>query len=137
MIKSEIGRNVGDIESEPSSQFPGSARLLTGLIGPLNKFILRVLMYPTSQGALTQLWAGTSPDAADLNGAVSISSLPVHNETYSVRYSMSSHGGGLAGLAATTQNLGESSGFGSRSRLRMSDNRWLQLPSYILLVDVI
>ena len=44
---------------------------MTGSIDSFNQFVLGVLMYPTPQGALTQLWAGTSPDTADLNGAVS------------------------------------------------------------------
>jgi retinol dehydrogenase-12 len=32
---------------------------------------MRVLLYSASQGALTQLWAGTSPDTANFNGEVS------------------------------------------------------------------
>jgi len=36
---------------------------------------MRVLLYPTPQGALTQLWAGTSPETANLNGEV-ITSTP-------------------------------------------------------------
>ena len=83
---------------------------------------MRVVLYPTPRGALTQLWAGTSPETASLNGKASTSSSPANNETYVVRCSISSHGRGLVNLAATTQGLGESCGLGSRNRLRMSDH---------------
>jgi retinol dehydrogenase-12 len=46
--------------------------LLTGSLDSFSKFIMRMLLYPPSQGALTQLWAGTSPDTANFNGEVSI-----------------------------------------------------------------
>ena len=92
---------------------------LTGLLGSFTKFLMRVLLYPTPQGALTQLWAGTSPDSASLNGEVSTSSSPTTNETHVVRRSILSRGRGLANLAATTQTLGESFGLGSKSRLRI------------------
>lgn len=77
-------------------------------------------MYPAPQGALTQLWAGTSPDTADLNGKVSASSSRTTNDVYGVRCSILSHGRGLANLGATIQNLGKSFGLGLKSRSRMS-----------------
>jgi len=49
-IRSELGRNVANLESR------------------FSKFLMRALMYPAPQGALTQLWAGTSPETADLGG---------------------------------------------------------------------
>jgi len=55
---------------------------LTGLLGPFIKFLMRVLLHPTPQGALTQLWAGTSPESANLNGEVKLSSSPTAIETY-------------------------------------------------------
>ncbi|KAF9780976.1 NAD(P)-binding protein [Thelephora terrestris] len=50
VIRSELARTVADLE------------------GPRLQFFARLVLYPTSQGALTQLWAGTSPEGADLNG---------------------------------------------------------------------
>jgi len=70
MIRTELIRDVVNLESEPSGCFPDLTALLTGLLGLPGKFMTRRLMYPASQGALTQLWAGTSPDTVDLNGAV-------------------------------------------------------------------
>ncbi|KAF9783764.1 hypothetical protein BJ322DRAFT_1007799 [Thelephora terrestris] len=49
-IKSELGRNFADLESS------------------FIQFVMDVVLFPASQGALTQLWAGTSPEAADLSG---------------------------------------------------------------------
>ena len=104
MIRSELMRDVIDSESEPSGRFPDLTTLLTDLLGSSGKFVMRTLMYPASQGALTQLWAGTSPDTADLNGAVSTPSSPALSEAHAVRCSISSHGRGLASPAATTQS---------------------------------
>ena len=73
VIRSELARNFADLDSKPRSSFPGSTTGLTGSLGSFSKFLLRAFMYPTPQGALTQLWAGTSPDTANLNGAVRIS----------------------------------------------------------------
>ena len=95
--------------------------LLTGPLDSFNKFLMRMVLYPISQGALTQLWAGTSPETANLNGKVRTSYSPTANETQIVCCSTSSHGHGLASLAATTQSLGESFGLGWKSRLRISD----------------
>ena len=80
------------------------------------KFVMRVLFYPTPRGALTQLWAGTSPDTANFNGKVSTSPSPGVSEAHVVRCSISSPGRELVNLAATIPNLGESSGLGSKSR---------------------
>ena len=44
---------------------------LNHLLDPFGQFILRTFLYPNSQGALTPLWAGTSPETANLNGEVS------------------------------------------------------------------
>ena len=85
---------------------------------------MRVMLYPTPQGALTQLWAGTSPDSANLNGEVSASPSTGVNEAHVVRYSISSPGRELVNLAATTPNLGESFGLGSKNRLPIFDLRY-------------
>lgn len=47
------------------------------------------ITYPASYGALTQLWAGTAPEAESLNGAVSLrlSSSPSASALTSVRCS--------------------------------------------------
>jgi len=50
VIRSELGRNYANLESW------------------FSQFLMRVLLYPTPQGALTQLWAGTSPETVNLNG---------------------------------------------------------------------
>jgi hypothetical protein len=104
--------------------FQTRQRLLTGSLGSFMKFVMRVLFYPTPQGALTQLWAGTSPDTANFNGKVSASPSPGVNEAHVMRCSISSLGRELVNLAATTQNLGESFGLGSKNRLPISDLRY-------------
>jgi len=50
LIVSELGRNFADLARS------------------YNQLLMRIILYPTPQGALTPLWAGTSPEAADLNG---------------------------------------------------------------------
>ena len=82
MIVSEMGRNLTNLQSGPSGRFPDSTTLLTNSLGSSSKFLMHIFAYPTPQGALTPLWAGTSPDTADLNGAVSVSFLPVPGETH-------------------------------------------------------
>lgn len=121
VIRSDLARNITNLQSKPSRCLPGSTTSLTGFPGWFSKFLLWAFMYPTPQGAITQLWAGTSPDTANLNGAVSTYSLPVPNGAHTVRCSILAHGRGLASLAATTQSLGENSGFGSKSRWQISD----------------
>lgn len=49
-IVSELGRNFADLKSS------------------FNQFLMRVLLYPAPRGALTQLWAGTSPETGNLSG---------------------------------------------------------------------
>ena len=124
-----MGRNLANLESGPSGCFPDSTTLLTSSLGSSSKFMMSMFAYPTPQGALTPLWAGTSPDTADLNGAVSLSSL-LHRTRLTAQCSISAHGRGSSNLAATTRSLGESSGFGSKSRLRNSDHLWLWGPPY-------
>jgi hypothetical protein len=58
---------------------------LTSSLGPFIQFVMRVLLYPTPQGALTQLWAGTSPETANLNGEVILSILFTYYERVSRR----------------------------------------------------
>lgn len=97
---------------------------------------MRVLFYPTPQGALTQLWAGTSPEAAGLNGEViPLPSSPlIANEIHAVCCSFSSHGGGSANLVAMTRSLGKSFGLGLKSRCRAYDRFYL---SYLLYPPVV
>jgi len=129
MIRSELARNLVDLQSKPSNYLPGSTTLLTSSPASFSKFVLWAVMYPAPQGALTQLWAGTSPDTANLNGAVRTYPLPMPDEAHTVRCSILAHGRGSSSLAATTQSLGESSGFGSKSRLRISNHPYFWRPN--------
>jgi len=121
VIRSELGRNIADLQSKPSNCLPGSTTLLISSPGSFSRFLLWAFLYPTPQGALTQLWAGTSPDTADLNGAVGTYYLPTSDEAHTVCCSILVHGRGFSSLATTIHSLGENSGFGSKSRLRISD----------------
>ncbi|EIN09199.1 NAD(P)-binding protein [Punctularia strigosozonata HHB-11173 SS5] len=69
VVAKEIARRYGDRGIVSTSVNPGNLRtdLQRHLSGP-RKFIISMLLYPASYGALTQLWAGTSPEAADFNG---------------------------------------------------------------------
>ena len=122
MISSDLARNLVNLESKPSSRSPDPMTPLIGSLGSFTRFILSMVMYPVEQGALTQLWAGTSPETANLNGKVSALSLSVTCGAHAVRRSISSHGHGSVNLVAMTQNLGGSFGLGSKNRLRMSDH---------------
>ncbi|KAG8909508.1 hypothetical protein FRC02_007749, partial [Tulasnella sp. 418] len=41
---------------------------LTRHVSPALEYLLSWIQYPSHYGALTQLWAGTSPEAKDYNG---------------------------------------------------------------------
>jgi len=127
---SELGRHTADLESEPSNYSPDSTTPLTGSLEGFSKLVLRVLLYPTPQGALTQLWAGTSPETANLNGGVSGSASSTTCEAHPMCCSISSHGRESVNLAAMIHNWGGSFGLGSKNRLRTSDHTWLWCPLY-------
>lgn len=70
IIRSELYRSYVKSDSERSSHFTYSMVSLTGSLGSFSQFLTRMLLYPVPQGALTLLWAGTSPETANLNGEV-------------------------------------------------------------------
>jgi len=74
-------------------------------------------MYSVEQGALTQLWAGTSPETANLNGGVSASSSSAACGAHVMCRSISFHGRGSANPGAMTQSSGGSFGLGLKNRL--------------------
>ena len=38
------------------------------LKGPVNQFLIKLILYPTPMGAITPLYGGTSPEVGNLNG---------------------------------------------------------------------
>ncbi|KAI0066977.1 NAD-P-binding protein [Artomyces pyxidatus] len=65
----ELGRRYGSQGIAVTSCNPGNLRSdLQRNLNPVARFILQRILYPTPYGALTQLWAGTSPETVDFNG---------------------------------------------------------------------
>ncbi|KAI0029800.1 NAD(P)-binding protein [Vararia minispora EC-137] len=64
----ELARRYGD-DIVTTSVNPGNLRteLQRYLVG-VQKFVISQILHPAPLGALTQLYAGTAPEAADLNG---------------------------------------------------------------------
>ena len=86
-----------------------------------------LVTYPTPRGALTQLWAGTSPGAASLNGEVNPSS--AYPNKFNARYpSTSFHGHGSENLVVMTRSLVENFGLGLKNKLWVSDCSYLLHP---------
>lgn len=123
VISSDLARNLVNLESKHSSCAPHPTAPLTGLLGSFTRFLLNMVMYSVEQGALTQLWAGTSAETANLNGEVSASSLSVACGAHAIHRSTSSRGRGSENLVVTTQSSGGSFGLGSKNRLRRSDHQ--------------
>ncbi|KJA23089.1 hypothetical protein HYPSUDRAFT_40211 [Hypholoma sublateritium FD-334 SS-4] len=71
LFSNELARRYGEQGIVSTSLHPGIIRS-EGLrhAGGLNKFVVNLIGYDISFGALTQLWAGTSPEGAELNGKV-------------------------------------------------------------------
>ncbi|KAH8114422.1 NAD-binding protein [Phellopilus nigrolimitatus] len=67
----ELARRYGDQGIVAIACNPGNLRTnLMQHANSLDKFLIdKLLLYDVSYGALTQLWAGTSPEAKDHNGA--------------------------------------------------------------------
>lgn len=68
----EFSRRYGD-KIVTTAVHPGIinsdlARTFVDLESSFTQLLMRLITYPTPHGALTQLWAGTSPEAASLNG---------------------------------------------------------------------
>lgn len=71
VFSNELARRYGDHGIVSTSLNPGN--LKTNLNGhvldwPKKLFLALLQIYPAEWGALTQLWAGTSPEGAKLNG---------------------------------------------------------------------
>jgi len=68
-VSNELARRYEDQGIVTTSLNPGNLKSdLQRHLSPFESFMLFVLLYPASYGALTQLWAGTSPEAAHFNG---------------------------------------------------------------------
>ncbi|VDC04241.1 unnamed protein product [Peniophora sp. CBMAI 1063] len=64
----ELARRYGD-KVVTTSLNPGNLHTdLQRHLGGIQKFLISMILYPAPYGALTQLYAGTAPGAADLNG---------------------------------------------------------------------
>ncbi|KAF8956995.1 hypothetical protein BDZ97DRAFT_138376 [Flammula alnicola] len=70
LFSNELARRYGDLGIVSTSVNPGNLKSdLLRHVSPIESKILNLLiLYPVSYGALTQLWAGTSPQGAELNG---------------------------------------------------------------------
>ncbi|KAI0345469.1 NAD(P)-binding protein [Trametopsis cervina] len=69
VVARELARRYADKGVVSISVNPGNLRteLQRNLVG-VKKFIISQILYPAPMGALTQLYAGTDPHAAELNG---------------------------------------------------------------------
>ncbi|KAH9929195.1 NAD-P-binding protein [Fomitopsis serialis] len=63
-----ISLDPGNIETDLQRYYIG----LPGLAGALTKVIVKLMLHPAPFGALTQLWAGTTPEAIDHNGKYAV-----------------------------------------------------------------
>jgi len=64
----ELARRHGDVLVSTACN-PGTLKTdLSRNSTKVEAFMLSLLQYPAPMGAITQLWAGTSPEGADLNG---------------------------------------------------------------------
>jgi len=69
LFSNELAQRYGDKGIISTSLNPGNLRSdLQRHISALENFLLWPILRPVSFGALTQLWAGTSPEGLELNG---------------------------------------------------------------------
>ncbi|KAF9235426.1 hypothetical protein BU15DRAFT_89589 [Melanogaster broomeanus] len=69
IFSAELKRRYGDQGIVSTSLNPGGIRTeLTAHVGSFKAVVLNSMMYDVSYGAITQLYAGTVPDGASLNG---------------------------------------------------------------------
>ncbi|KAI0053804.1 NAD(P)-binding protein [Auriscalpium vulgare] len=65
----ELGRRYGAKNIVVTAVNPGNIRTdLQRNVSSIGRYILNLMLYPAPYGAITQLWAGTSSETADLNG---------------------------------------------------------------------
>lgn len=69
VVAREFAKRYADKGIVSTSLNPGNIETdLLRYVSPLKRRLLNLLLYPASQGALTQLWAGTMPETLDYNG---------------------------------------------------------------------
>jgi len=69
VMANEFARRYADKGIVSTSLNPGNLRTdLQRHLDPVSGFLLGLILHPAPYGALTQLWAGTSPEGAQLNG---------------------------------------------------------------------
>ncbi|PPQ73482.1 hypothetical protein CVT26_010184 [Gymnopilus dilepis] len=69
LFSNELARRYGDQGIVSTAVNPGNLRSdLQRHISVIELLLLKPILYPAHYGALTQLWAGTSPEGAELNG---------------------------------------------------------------------
>ncbi|KAG8959088.1 hypothetical protein FRC03_008470, partial [Tulasnella sp. 419] len=69
LFSNELARRYADQKIISNSVNPGNLNTdLQRHYSPIAKAISRRIMYPAPYGALTQLWAGVSPETKDFNG---------------------------------------------------------------------
>ncbi|PPQ73153.1 hypothetical protein CVT26_014819 [Gymnopilus dilepis] len=69
LIANELARRYADQGIVSTSLNPGNIKSdLQRHMSSVEHFIVDRMLYPTPYGALTQLWAGTSPQGVELNG---------------------------------------------------------------------
>ncbi|KAG7449874.1 NAD-P-binding protein [Guyanagaster necrorhizus] len=68
VLSNELGRRYGDDGIVSISLNPGNINSELLRHKPLVQHLSRYFLYSTTYGALTQLWAGTAPEAAACNG---------------------------------------------------------------------
>ncbi|KAL5520577.1 hypothetical protein ACEPAG_9801 [Sanghuangporus baumii] len=70
LFAKELGKRYADQGIVSTSLNPGNIKSeLQRHVPSLQKRLLDLMLFPTPMGAITQLYAGTAPEAADLNGA--------------------------------------------------------------------
>ncbi|QRV85242.1 short chain dehydrogenase [Ceratobasidium sp. AG-Ba] len=69
LFSNELAKQYGDQGIISVSLNPGNLKTELGRhLTRLHIWLLEFILYPASYGALTQLWAGTTPDIEQLNG---------------------------------------------------------------------
>lgn len=77
-LKTDLQRHVSSLE-KVLSVCRRCWLVLVGIGHSIYKLSIQApLLHPASMGALTQLWAGTSPDGLQLGGEVSTSDMELH-----------------------------------------------------------
>lgn len=67
-IRTELQRNLPSLATKIMVRLAILAKTLVSYLHLFWTLQNAVMLYPTPMGAITQLWAGTSPEAVNLNG---------------------------------------------------------------------